>query len=84
VEEFHLVSESPQDLLDLDDALTRFAAEEPAEAQLVQLRIFAGLSTPEAAAAFGVSVATAERWWTYAHTWLFGELQGGAEISPDP
>jgi len=79
--EFHLVSESPEDLLDLDDALTRFAAEEPAKAQLVGLRFFAGLSTPEAAAALGVSVATAERWWAYARTWLFSELSGGEEKS---
>src|SRR5262249_26845643 len=57
--EFHRVTESPQDLLDLDDALTRLAANEPAKAQLVQLRFFAGLSTPEAAAVLGVSVATA-------------------------
>jgi DNA-directed RNA polymerase specialized sigma24 family protein len=82
--EFHRVTESPQDLLDLDDALTPFAAEEPAKAELVQLRFFAGLSTPEAAAALGVSIATAERWWAYARTWLFSELQGGEEISSAP
>jgi RNA polymerase sigma factor (TIGR02999 family) len=75
--EFHRISESPQDLLDLDDALTRLAAEEPAKAQLVQLRFFAGLSIPEAAAALQISVATAERWWAYARTWLFSELQAG-------
>jgi hypothetical protein len=66
------------------DALTRFAAEEPAKAQLVQLRFFAGLTTPEAAAALGVSVATAERWWAYARTWLFSELEGGEESSSAP
>jgi RNA polymerase sigma factor (TIGR02999 family) len=82
LEEFHRVAESPQDLLDLDDALTRFAAEEPDKAQLVQLRFFAGLSTPEAAAALGVSVATAERWWAYARAWLFAELSEGEENSP--
>jgi RNA polymerase sigma factor (TIGR02999 family) len=84
LEEFHRISESPQDLLDLDDALTRFAAEEPAKAQLVQLRFFAGLSTPEAAAALGVSLATAERWWAYARTWLFSELSGGEENASAP
>jgi RNA polymerase sigma factor (TIGR02999 family) len=84
LEEFHRVTESPEDLLDLDDALTRFAAEEPAKAQLVQLRFFAGLSTPDAAAALGVSVATAERWWAYARTWLFSELSGGEETSSAP
>jgi RNA polymerase sigma factor (TIGR02999 family) len=81
LEEFHRVAESPEDLLDLDDALTRFAAEEPDKARLVQLRFFAGLSTPQAAAALGISVATAERWWVFARAWLFSELQGGEEKS---
>src|SRR5262249_8602488 len=74
--EFHRITDSPEDLLDRDDALAQFAAEEPAKAELVKLRFFAGLSTPEAAAALGVSVATAERWWAFARTWLFSELQG--------
>jgi RNA polymerase sigma factor (TIGR02999 family) len=79
LEEFHRVSESPQDLLDLDDALTRFAAEEPDKARLVQLRFFVGLTTPEAAAALGISVATAERWWTFARAWLYSDLKAGEE-----
>jgi RNA polymerase sigma factor (TIGR02999 family) len=84
LEEFHRVTESPEDLLDLDDALTRFAAEEPDTARLVQLRFFAGLTMPDAAAALGISLATAERWWTYARAWLYSELQGGEEKSSDP
>jgi RNA polymerase sigma factor (TIGR02999 family) len=74
LEEAHRITESPDGLLALDEALTRFAAEEPAKAELVKLRFFAGLSTPEAAASLGISVATAERWWTYARTWLYAEL----------
>ena len=70
LQEHHRLTESAEGLVALDEALTRFAAEEPAKAELVKLRFFAGLSTPEAAAALGVSVATAERWWTYARTWL--------------
>jgi RNA polymerase sigma factor (TIGR02999 family) len=77
--EHHRFTESPDDLLDLDDALTRFAAEEPAKAELVKLRFFAGLSTAECAAALGISVASAERWWAYARTWLFSELREGAD-----
>ncbi len=82
----HRITESPDGLLALDDALTRFASEEPAKAELVKLRFFAGLSTPEAASALGISVATAERWWAYARTWLFSELQEnpGQEILPSP
>ncbi len=81
LEEFHRVTDSPEDLLDLDDALTRFAAEEPDKARLVQLRFFAGLTTPEAAAALGISVATAERWWTYARAWLYIALEGEQKSS---
>ena len=43
---------------------------EPDKARLVQLRFFAGLSTPDAASTLGISVATAERWWAYARAWL--------------
>jgi RNA polymerase sigma factor (TIGR02999 family) len=73
---------SPDDLLDLDDALARFAAEEPRKADLVRLRFFAGLSAPEAADALGVSAATAERWWAFARAWLYAELSGGGPEKP--
>jgi RNA polymerase sigma factor (TIGR02999 family) len=74
-----LVSEAPSlDLLELDEALSRLAETEPAKADLVKLRFFAGLTMPEAAAALGVSLATAERHWTFARAWLYAELAGGA------
>jgi RNA polymerase sigma factor (TIGR02999 family) len=57
-------------LLAIDDALDRLAAEEPKLAELVKLRIFAGLSVAEAAKALGVSRTTAFRYWTYARAWL--------------
>ena len=79
LEEFHRVAESPEDLLDLDAALTHLAVEHPDKARLVQLRFFAGLSTAEAAGALGVSVATAEHWWAFARAWLYRELRGGGE-----
>ena len=62
------------DLLALDEALTKLAASEPAKADLVKLRYFAGLTMPEAAAALGISLATAERYWTFARSWLYAEL----------
>jgi RNA polymerase sigma factor (TIGR02999 family) len=69
------MSEAPAlDLLALDEALTRLAADEPAKADLVKLRYFAGLTMPEAAAALGISLATAERYWTFAKAWLYTEL----------
>ena len=69
------IAESSQfDLLALDEALTRLAADEPAKAELVTLRYFGGLTMAEAAHALGVSLATAERYWTFAKSWLFAAL----------
>jgi RNA polymerase sigma factor (TIGR02999 family) len=74
-----LVSEEPSlDLLAIDEALTRLAAADPVKAELVKLRFFAGLTMPEAAAALGISLATAERYWTFAKSWL------SVELSNDP
>lgn len=70
-----LVEPRPADnLIALDDALSRLAVLAPKRAELVRLRFFAGLSMPEAAAVLGVSLATAERYWAFARTWLFAEL----------
>ena len=63
------------DLEALDEALTKLAAEEPDKAELVKLRFFAGLTMPEIAHVFKISLATAERHWTYARTWLYAELK---------
>jgi RNA polymerase sigma factor (TIGR02999 family) len=69
------VTETPTfDLLALDEALAKLAAAEPVKAELVKLRFFAGLTVPEAARSLGLSVATAERHWTYARVWLYAEL----------
>jgi RNA polymerase sigma factor (TIGR02999 family) len=57
-------------LLELHDALERLAAEEPMAARVVEARVFAGLSVEEAAAALGLSRATAYREWTFARAWL--------------
>ena len=64
------------DLLELDDALNRLAVAAPQKAELVKLRFFAGLTTAESAQLLGVSVATAERYWTYARVWLYCEMYG--------
>jgi RNA polymerase sigma factor (TIGR02999 family) len=64
------------DLLALDEALTKLATQEPVKAELVKLRFFAGLTIPQAAQVLGISEATAERYWTYARVWLYSELEG--------
>src|SRR5262249_28387279 len=71
----NLAAESPgDDLLAINEALTRLAELDPRRAELVKLRFFAGLTMPEAAVALGISLATAERQWAFARTWLYAEL----------
>jgi RNA polymerase sigma factor (TIGR02999 family) len=82
LDEASRLADSPEHLLDLNDALARFAAEEPRKAELVELRFFGGLTTAEAADTLGVSVPTAERWWVFARAWLFADLSGGNHGNP--
>jgi RNA polymerase sigma factor (TIGR02999 family) len=63
-------------LLALDDALTRLAEADPAKAELVRLRIYAGLGQDEAAAALGLPRSTAARYWAYARAWLYDAIEG--------
>ncbi|HJZ89736.1 MAG TPA: ECF-type sigma factor [Gemmataceae bacterium] len=58
------------EILALDEALTRLAAEDPDAAQVVQLHFFAGLPIEQVAETLGVSRATAYREWAYARAWL--------------
>jgi RNA polymerase sigma factor (TIGR02999 family) len=64
------------DLLALDEALTRLAAQDPEAARLVELRHFGGVSIEEAATALNMSRASAYRLWGYARAWLLNELAG--------
>jgi RNA polymerase sigma factor (TIGR02999 family) len=64
------------DLLALDEALTRLAAADPTAAELVKLRYFAGLTIPQAAEALGMGARSADRLWAYARAWLRDALSG--------
>jgi RNA polymerase sigma factor (TIGR02999 family) len=64
----------PSAVLDLDEALTRFEAEDPQKAALVKLRFFGGLTLKQAAAALGLAPSTADRHWAYARAWLLTAL----------
>jgi RNA polymerase sigma factor (TIGR02999 family) len=64
----------PADLLALDEALTRLAAAHPRQAQVVELRFFAGMEIEAVADALGVSAPTIKRDWTAARAWLNREL----------
>jgi RNA polymerase sigma factor (TIGR02999 family) len=74
LDEAHRVLESSDDLLLLDDALGRLRAEDATAVEIVQLRLFAGLSVDEAADALGLARATAYRHWAFARAWLRCEL----------
>jgi RNA polymerase sigma factor (sigma-70 family) len=62
-------------LLAINDALEKLAAQDPQKAELVKLRYFAGMSIEEASTVLNISEATAKRWWAYAKAWLFSEIQ---------
>ena len=70
-------AESDGELLALDTALDKLAARDPVKARLVELRYFAGLTGEQAAAALGISPATADRYRSYARSWLKAEVRGG-------
>jgi RNA polymerase sigma factor (TIGR02999 family) len=65
------------DLLALDEALSRLAEADPTAAELVKLRYFAGLSIPQAAEALGIGARSADRLWAYARAWLRAALTSG-------
>jgi RNA polymerase sigma factor (TIGR02999 family) len=69
------IDDPPDDLLALEEALTELETKQPANAQLVKLRYFAGLTMEQAADAMGISVRTAGRNWSYARAWLFARIK---------
>jgi RNA polymerase sigma factor (TIGR02999 family) len=69
--EYHWIDDGRSDeMLAIDEALNLLALEDPASANLVKLRYFAGLNMEEAATALGLSLRSAERVWTFARAWL--------------
>lgn len=63
-----------QDWVLVDQALNRLTAMDQRQAQVVEMRIFAGLSHPEIAEALNISETTVKRSWVLAKAWLAGEL----------
>ncbi len=68
-------------LLALDEALNRFEARDPGKAQLVKLRYFAGMTIEQTAETLGISVTTANRWWSYARAWLHEEIRRDPDLA---
>ena len=67
----------PDEIIDLDEALAKFAAEYPIKAEVVKLRFFAGLSLEDVGEILRLSRATVERHWLYARAWLYDALRHG-------
>ena len=72
------------DLVVLDDALSRLAALDARQGQIVELRFFGGLSVEETAALIGVSERTIKREWQMSRAWLRREMSRPATESPAP
>ena len=70
--------ETQEDVLALNEALTRLEQENPEAAQLVLLRYYAGLTGKETADVLGVSLSMVDRRWRFARAWLRRALEGDA------
>ena len=72
-----------EDLLSLEEALTRLEAVDPRAAEIVSLRFFAGMTSPEVAEHLGLSVRTVEGDWAHARAWLKRELANSERSSDE-
>lgn len=76
--------EAEVDLIELDDALSGLARLDAAQARVVELRFFGGLTVPETAEVMDISPATVKREWSMARAWLHRELGTGSPMPPEP
>lgn len=74
-------AERAEQLVALDEALERLERMDPRRAQVVEHRVFAGLSTSETARVLGISTATVERDWRTARAWLAAEIADAANVA---
>jgi RNA polymerase sigma factor (TIGR02999 family) len=66
--------DAEQQLLAVNEALDNFARQFPAQAEVVKLRYFAGMTNEETAQVLDISVSTVKNYWTFARTWIFHEI----------
>ncbi|HEX4350987.1 MAG TPA: ECF-type sigma factor [Verrucomicrobiae bacterium] len=69
-----------QEVLEVNDALDKLALQNQAEAELVKLRYFVGMTLEEAAAAMNISARSADNYWAHAKVWLFKEIERGRSL----
>ena len=62
-------------LLAVDEALEKLSREHPAQAQVVKLRYFGGMTNEEAAQALNLSVSTVKNYWAFSRAWLFDAIR---------
>ena len=70
-----------EDIISIDEALTKLTAQEPALAEVVKLRYFAGLTMEQIAEIMSISRRTATSYWAYARSWLRREISAGEDLS---
>jgi len=76
LEEMEIAAPMDDDqLLAVNEALDKLAARNHAEAELVKLRYFVGMTLEEAAEVLGISARTADNYWSHARVWLFHEIK---------
>jgi len=68
----------PEEILDLNEAISKLELESAEQAKVVQLRFFVGMTHEEVAEVLGISEVTARRHWRYARAWLRRQLQSAA------
>jgi RNA polymerase sigma factor (TIGR02999 family) len=69
------VAENEEQILAVNEALEKLAAQDKQKAELVKLRYFAGMTIEEVADVLGISSGTAKRHWAYARAWLAQEIK---------
>ena len=63
-------------LLAINEALEKLEVQYPAQAQVVKLRYFGGMTNEEVAQTLNLSVSTVKTYWTFARAWLFDAIRG--------
>jgi RNA polymerase sigma factor (TIGR02999 family) len=67
--------ENADKLLELDEALQRFAQKFPAQAEVVELKYFGGMTVQQCADDLGICTATVQRYWNFARAWIGREME---------
>jgi DNA-directed RNA polymerase specialized sigma24 family protein len=64
-----------QEILEVNEALEKLAVQNKAEAELVKLRYFVGMTLEEAAIVLNISARTADNYWAHAKVWLLKKIE---------